>query len=132
MSQVNGKLSSRVMNMKFMKFSEPNGASSEEKSGSEGSKKLVVPDNSQWALKSLPCESEPKKNRRKVLSRKKKVNIRSGVSITEVKRESNEVVRGRRVMGEPPVNEQTKRPREDTEEDDYDLDKIFKQVKTPR
>lgn len=131
MSQVNGKLSSRVMNMKFMKFSQPETPSNDDKPGYDKAKKSAVPDSSQWDLKSLPDASSTKKNKRKVMVQKKKVNVRSGVSITELKREIEPVVRGRRVVGESPEEAQAKRSREEGEDDDYDLDKIFKQVKTP-
>lgn len=132
MSQVNGKLSSRVMNMKFMKFSQPNSDIGDGKPVTDETKKSTVPDNSQWDLNSLQSAGKAKKNKRKVIIKKKRVNVRSGVSITDVKRDSDQVVRGRRVIGEPPENLQAKRPREDTEEDDYDLDKLLKQVKNPR
>lgn len=129
MSQPNAKLSSRVMNMKFMKFSQPERPSRDEKRADQEPKQSGVPDNSQWDLKSLP---RPKKLRKKTIVPRKRLNVRSDVSITEVKRETNPIVRGRRTMGEVEDSEATKRSREDAESDDYDLDKILKQVKTPR
>ncbi|QLQ81315.1 hypothetical protein HG537_0F00760 [Torulaspora globosa] len=129
MSQPNAKLSSRVMNMKFMKFSQPERPIGDDKRTEEDAKQSSVPDNSQWELKNLP---RTQKLRKKTILPKRRMNVRSDVSITDVKRETNPIVRGRRTVGEIKDSEATKRSREDADNDDYDLDKILKQVKTPR
>ncbi|QLL31081.1 hypothetical protein HG536_0A08980 [Torulaspora globosa] len=129
MSQANAKLSSRVMNMKFMKFSQPERPNGDDKKPGEEPKQSAVPDNSRWELKSLP---RTKKLRKKTILPRRRMNVRSDVSITDVKRESNPIVRGRRTVGEADHSDSTKRSSEGTEDDDYDLDKILKQVKTPR
>lgn len=120
------------MNMKFMKFSQPQGANGGEKPTDEASQKSAVPDSSKWDLKTLSQPQGVKKPRKKTIVAKRRVNVRSNVSITDVKRESNPIVRGRRTVGEVDNQESSKRPRGDTENDDYDLDKILKQVKSPR
>lgn len=127
MSQVNGKLSSRVMNMKFMKFSQQENAGGDVESLDNGVKKSTIPDNSQWDLKQIP-KDKVKKNNKLISVRRKQKNVRSNVSITDLKRETNEVIRGRRVIAEASDDKESKRKRDESE-DEYDLDKIFKQVK---
>lgn len=118
--------------MKFMKFSQPSSPSDSDKPSDEDSKKSPIPDNSQWDLRSLPTSKSVKKLKKRVIVPKRKANIRSNVSITDVKREVNPIVRGRRTVGEPVDEKSSKRSRSEADNDDYDLDTILKQVKPPR
>lgn len=140
MSQTNGKLSSRVMNMKFMRFTKQENTDDNDVISNEEEKKSISHDNSQWNFTGTNEDKQHK--RRIVLKKKRNVGVsapqRTVVGITELKREDNSIVRGRRIIGEAKKDDHddddktNKRERGDDkagEDDDYDLDKIFKQVK---
>lgn len=138
MSQVNGKLSSRVMNMKFMRFTKQENADDNDVTSNEEEKKSLLHDNSEWNLRDTN-EAKQDKKRVIVLKRTKNLGIsapqRSVLGITKLKCEDS-IVRGRRVIGEAKKvdddggSKTNKRERaDDVGDDDYDLDKIFKQVK---
>lgn len=140
MSQVNGKLSSRVMNMKFMRFTKQENADDNDVISNKEEKQSLLHDNSEWNFRDTNKGKQDKK-RGIVLKRTKNLGVsaphRSVVGITELKREDS-IVRGRRVIGEAKKvdddngdSKANKRERADDagEDDDYDLDKISKQVK---
>lgn len=151
--QVSGSLSSRVMNMKFMRFSSDKNSSDDNTSGNTApsSKESTVDstrsfhDNSEWSLDD--ASAKVKKNTKTIrLNIKRKTPIiarqvnSSILGVTMLQR-GQVSVRGKTLFGgEPvvPITEETnpkKRYLEESEENDgkesknddgYDLDKIFK------
>lgn len=131
MSQVNGKLSSRVMNMKFMRFAKKE---DEDVPTVEEIKTPQIRDNSQWSFKDNKSSTKTSSVKLRRPQKAKAKVIRNDVSITELKRDINPIIRGRRVRGSDKTEENLKRERSDKEDedDDYDLDKIFKQMKNDK
>ncbi|AQZ18216.1 MPP6 (YNR024W) [Zygosaccharomyces parabailii] len=115
MSEPNGKLSSRVMNMKFMRHSTTTDKQPQEE------RKLAL-DESRW-------NSSTKGSRKVIMVKKPKHLIKSNVGITQLKG----VPQGRKLF-QSENGKTEKKPNNEKEngcekEDDYDLDQIFKQVK---
>ncbi|QLG70785.1 hypothetical protein HG535_0A07270 [Zygotorulaspora mrakii] len=133
MSQVNGKLSSRVMNMKFMRFAKDENDNIPKDAEA---KRPQIPDSSQWSFKDNATYPDKQNVKVKKSWKTKAKIIRSNVSMTEIKDCRNPVVRGRRVIGGNDALEENQKKRElpkdndDDDEDDYDLDRIFKRVKS--
>lgn len=156
MSQVSGKLSSRVMNMKFMKFSNDDESSdSTSKASSAGPdniKKHEFFDNSEWSLTKNDDSKEKSRKNIKVRTVKRRVKtstnrqpvISQNIGITTLKKQAviTAGVRGRKVFGskvdsdgkrsindEGNDNDQGNIEQNQTDEDKdgYDLDTIFKQ-----
>ncbi|CCC67013.1 hypothetical protein NCAS_0A04550 [Naumovozyma castellii] len=152
MSGVSGSLSSRVMNMKFMKFSRNNNNNDEENTSDSRESSINnndetsnknFRDNSEWKLEPNTTPIKGKK----VIRIKKKNQLRShpnviqDVGITYIQSNLNNAIMGRQTIrddketenekdnkeNENENQEHTKRPRDDEPEDDYDLDKIFKE-----
>lgn len=148
-AQVTGTLSSRVMNMKFMRFTNSKDSIESDSSNSSNSTMYVhqklnknFSDNSEWKLarhqisENSTDETQKVKN---VIRIKRNPLVISNIGIANVKRETitNNIVRGRRIVGEPPI-EAGKRTAESnydtakTEEDDSyepDMDQLLKQSK---
>ncbi|CAI4050441.1 Mpp6p SKDI_14G3440 [Saccharomyces kudriavzevii IFO 1802] len=111
---VTGKLSSRVMNMKFMKFGRtdddessnsntPSNANSDVES-TEQKRKLFGRDNSEWDLNSYNDSVEEnlhkeKKKIKKVVYKKRRHPVISNVGYSEL-RKSEGLVRGRKTFGD--------------------------------
>lgn len=113
MSESNGKLSSRVMNMKFMRHT---GSAAKQPQEEE----KPAQDESKW-------NSSTKCPRKKVMVRKPKRLVKSNIGITVLKG----VALGRKCFQNDETKKEKEKEKENGEEkdDDYDLDKIFKQVK---
>ncbi|CAI4036122.1 hypothetical protein SMKI_14G3410 [Saccharomyces mikatae IFO 1815] len=154
---VTGKLSSRVMNMKFMKFGRtdddessnsntPSNTNSDVES-TEQKRKLFGRDNSEWDLNNYNDDvkqilGKEKKKVKKVIYKKRHHLIVSNVGYSEL-RKSDGVISGRKTFGDDTgdtnskkrkleENEQDEEERSDVTgnqdkgEDEYDLDKLFK------
>ncbi|UCS23810.1 uncharacterized protein HLK63_M10637 [Nakaseomyces glabratus] len=126
-----GELSSRVMNMKFMKFMRPEGQDNKD----EGTSKHTHLDASKWDLKSSVNSDSTNKRRVVVKRASKALKIMENVGITSVKTEDDSnkssALHGRRIFGE----NKNKRVAEEEEENkteqepkqEKDMDELFKE-----
>lgn len=155
MSGVSGKLSSRVMNMKFMRFSKDESESEGSKEntpvedGTSDNGKVGYRDSSEWFASEIKDGMESKKKRITIKKRKPVAIVSQNVSVTNLQKDrstaTSVVGLGRRVFdnsvtkdqstdatGEPPAKGSKKRALDaqnsnDTEDtDDYELDRMFK------
>ncbi|KAL3234346.1 hypothetical protein RNJ44_03108 [Nakaseomyces bracarensis] len=133
-----GELSSRVMNMKFMKFMKTD----EEKKADETSESNIKDDDSRWDMKSVQNSVTQSK---KLIIRKKPVNVplEQNVSVTTLENEGKEVkknaLHGRRIFGVNPNKrpaeedtnsaEQVKTELEDSYNPEEDMDTLLKKSK---
>ncbi|EDO18778.1 hypothetical protein Kpol_1028p53 [Vanderwaltozyma polyspora DSM 70294] len=135
MSEITGKLSNRVMNMKFMKFSK---SSTDETESEVVSTAKKFSDSSEWTLpkhKGTDDDQVQKSSVRKVIRVRRTPIVLSNVGVATIKEDVN-IIRGRRMVGEPP-QEHVKRSSEtaeissEKEDDGYEpcLDQLFKESK---
>ncbi|CCF58674.1 hypothetical protein KAFR_0F00770 [Kazachstania africana CBS 2517] len=146
MSNVTGKLSNRVMNMKFMKFSNDDASttsadSSRSASVNSRTNNSKFHDNSEWyTTNSTVTNNDPKKKiTKKFLKKKPMMNkvVTSNVSFTTLKQgktvadedtiHMKTLNKGRMVFGDKKrTAEEEKLQENENDDDDYELDKMFK------
>lgn len=135
-----GELSSRVMNMKFMKFMK-----TDEEKKEEDTAPVLKHDDSRWDMKSI--DASQSKSSKKLIVRRKQVQapVEQNVSITTMENEGKVVkknaLHGRRVFGvnpnKRPAEEETNVEDKRESEDGYnpeeqDMDTLLKKSKNKK